>query len=46
MAERNGLCGNKQIVATDRSAGLFESIANLIIDRIGRRFKGQDVKRA
>src|SRR5262249_31647578 len=46
MAECDCLSGDKQIVAANRSADLFEPGADLAISRVGRCSKGEHVKRA
>jgi hypothetical protein len=46
MAECHGLSGNEQIVAANRSAGLFEPGADLAINRIGGCGEREQIKRA
>jgi len=44
IAERNGLRGNEQVVAADRSALSFKAGANEAASHIGRRLDGENVK--
>ncbi len=46
VAESSRLSGDEEIVAADRPPGPFEANAKAAINRIGRRFEGQNVKGA